>query len=404
MNTTKLRNSQREQVLLVLATATFLIFFQAFMIAPLIPEFAETFGVSVEYVGLVVPAYLIPYGFATLVYGPLSDNVGRRPLILGSMVAFILLTGVTAAVDTVLSLIAIRLLTGIGASAVVPIAITLIGDLYEYGTRGRALGWIFGGMQAGIAFGSTSGAVLEPFIGWRGLFLGVSVLGVGIMGALLFYRSALGGHAGDGPSMTATDALRGFVGLLRSKRGFSVYLYVFLNALFHSGVYTWLGYYFTQQYGLGEIGIGIAIVGYGVPGIVLGPKIGELADRYGRRWIIPLGLVIGGISVVGLVLDVPLLVAAGLVTTLSIGYDMTQPLFAGIVTDLTDKTGLAMGLNVFALFVGFGLGSLVFSGALQFGLNTALVLFGVAAVIAALVAVPLFRGETLAATEPSTSG
>ena len=399
-----MRGDRREQLLLVLAASTFIIFFQAFMIAPLIPRFAEVFGTSPEYIGLMVPAYLIPYGVATLVYGPLSDNWGRKLLILGSMIAFIVLTGATAAVNSANSMILIRLLTGIGASAVVPIGITLIGDLYEYENRGRPLGWIFAGMEAGIAFGSTAGAVLEPFIGWRTLFLGVSVFSIGILGALVPYRSLLGGHTEDTDPMTAADALNGFLGLLRTERGLRVYVYVFLNAVFHSGVYTWLGYYFTRRYGLGEFGIGLAIVGYGLPGIWLGPRIGKLADRYGRRWIIPAGLLVGAISVLGLSLEVSVLVAALLVTALSVGFDMTQPLFAGIVTDLTEKTGLAMGLNVFALFVGFGIGSLVFSGALQFGLGTALVSFGATAVIGALIAVRLFRSEVHAAGEPSTSG
>ena len=400
----RLRGDHREQLLWVLAAATFIIFFQAFMIAPLIPRFAEVFETSAEYIGLMVPAYLIPYGIAILVYGPLSDNWGRKPLILGSMIAFILLTGVTAAVNTANSMMLIRLLTGIGASAVVPIAITLIGDLYEYENRGRPLGWIFAGMEAGIAFGSTSGAVLEPIIGWRNLFLGVSVVGIVILAAFLPYRSLLSGHTEDTQPMTASDALNGFLSLLRNERGLPVYVYVFLNALFHSGVYTWLGYYFSQRYGLGSFWIGLAIVGYGVPGIWLGPKVGKLADRYGRRWIIPVGLLVGGLSVLGLAPEIPILVAVLLVTTLSVGFDMTQPLFAGIVTDLTEKTGLAMGLNVFALFVGFGIGSLVFSGALQLGLGIALLLFGGAAVVGALAAVPLFRTETRAASESPTSG
>lgn len=165
-----------------------------------------------------------------------------------------------------------------------------------------------------------------------------------------------------------------------------------------------LGYYFTQRYGLDAFGIGLAIVGYGLPGIWLGPKIGKFADQYGRRGIIPAGLAVGGFSVLGLALELPVLVAALLVTTLSVGFDMTQPLFAGIVTNLTEKTGLAMGLNVFALFVGFGIGSLVFSGVLQFGLGVALIFFGGAALIGALAAVPLFRTETRAASEPPISG
>ncbi len=70
----------RERLLRLLAVATFLIFFQAFMIAPLLPRLAELFDVSVEKMGLIVPAYLIPCGVATLVYGPLSDRFVRAKL------------------------------------------------------------------------------------------------------------------------------------------------------------------------------------------------------------------------------------------------------------------------------------------------------------------------------------
>ena len=74
---------------------------------------------------------------------------------------------------------------------------------------------------------------------------------------------------------------------------------------------------------------------------------------------------------------------------------MTQPLFAGIVTSLNPtRAGQAMGLNVFMLFTGFGLGSLLFGKALSWGFNTTLTIFGVLQVLIAAVALGLFRGET----------
>lgn len=143
------------------------------------------------------------------------------------------------------------------------------------------------------------------------------------------------------------------------------------------------------------MGIGLALLGYGVPGFVLGPVIGRLADRWGRRWLIPLGLVIAALSAALLIARLPVLAAGLAVTLLSLGYDMTQPLFAGIVTQVGGKRpGQAMGLNVFTLFVGFGLGSLLFGSALRLGFGTALALFAAVQTVAGAGATFLLRAES----------
>src|SRR3546814_12134944 len=59
------------------------------MVAPLIPVLAEIFDVTPRFMGFIEPAYLIPYGAMVLVWGPLSDRVGRRQVILGSMSGFL---------------------------------------------------------------------------------------------------------------------------------------------------------------------------------------------------------------------------------------------------------------------------------------------------------------------------
>jgi len=88
--------ARREQLLRILSAATFLIFFQAYMVAPLIPRLSAVFGVSGRTIGLIVPAYMVPYGVSTLFYGLLSDRLGRRPILLASFLAFMVLTALTA--------------------------------------------------------------------------------------------------------------------------------------------------------------------------------------------------------------------------------------------------------------------------------------------------------------------
>lgn len=186
--------TERDRLLRVLAAATFLVFFQAFMIAPLIPRLAELFSTSTDAIGVSIPAYLLPYGAATLVWGPVSDRVGRGRVILGSLIAFTVLTAATAAVDGASAFVTARFVTAVGASGVVPISLALVGDLFEPRRRGHALGWLFGAMAGGTAFGSSAGALLEPVIGWRGLFLLVAGLAVPILLLLARRRPFLEGQ------------------------------------------------------------------------------------------------------------------------------------------------------------------------------------------------------------------
>jgi predicted MFS family arabinose efflux permease len=396
-------NIEREHFLWVLSLATFLIFFQAYMVAPLVPRLSFVFGVPAASIALMVPAYMIPYGVSTLFYGLISDRLGRRPIMFASLLAFVILTALTATAWSAEAMIWWRLLTGIGASGVVPLALALVGDLYPYEKRGRPLGWLFGAMAGGMAFGSTVGVRIEPLIGWRALFICVAILGAAVVALLLPYRSILA-FAIPKEKLRLADVFQGYLHLITRARGARTYGYVLLNAIFHSGVYTWLGLYFARGYHLGEIGIGLALLGYGVPGWLLGPVIGRAADRWGRRWLVPAGLAVAASSVACLIVRPPLLGAGLAVMALSLGYDMTQPLLAGIVTSLDPKRGgQAMGLNVFMLFTGFGLGSYLFGLMLPWGFRSAFGVFCMVQFIAAIAALALLRDETAARSKESPS-
>ncbi|TAM83371.1 MAG: MFS transporter [Acidobacteria bacterium] len=389
---TKAQN-QRERLLWLLSGATFLIFFQGYMVAPLIPRLSALFGVSPRAMGLVVPAYMIPYGVATLFYGLLSDRLGRWPVMFASLVAFVVFTAATATAHSASQLIGWRLLTGLGASGVIPLGLALMGDLFPYEQRGRPLGWLFGAMAGGAAFGASAGVILGAFIGWRLLFIDVAG-GAACVLALLFPYRSLFPRPSAGPALSLSEVFASYCSLVATGRGLRTYGYVFWNGIFHGGVFAWLGLYLVRRYGLGEAGIGLALLGYGIPGFLLGPTIGRAADRWGRRWLLPAGFGIAAASAAVFSLRIPLIMVPLTAATLSLGYDMTQPLLAGIVTDLDRKrVGQAMGLNVFALFIGFGLGSLVFGEALRLGFVMALAMFGAVQLAAALAAILAFRLE-----------
>ena len=386
----------REPLLLVLSAAAFLVFFQSYLVAPLVPALAVEFHAPLSRIGLLVPAYMLPYGISTLFYGPLSDRLGRKPIILALLAMMVITIAGVATAHTATQLLLWRVLGGLASGGVIPIGLALLGDLFPYNERGRAIGWMFGAMAGGMAFGSTLGALLNPVIGWRAEFLITALLAVVTLGFGFRFRAGMQ-DAFDRPPLQVAEVARGYLHLFSNPRAARGYSFIFLNGLFHSGIFSWLGLYFSRRYHLGDTGIGLALLGYGLPGMVLGPVIGKLADRIGRKRLIPAGILLAALCSAAMIPRSPLLWAALMITLLSLGYDMSHPLLAGIITSVSPaRRGLAMGMNAFVLFTGFGLGTLAFSFLLKYGFGVALLVFTVVQASIGLAGIPLFRAEDAA--------
>ena len=390
---TTLAAHERETVLRIMSASAFLIFFQSYLVAPLIPSLAVELHASQAALGWLVPSYMLSYGVSTLFYGPLSDRIGRKPVLLTLIGFMALTTAGTATSQSIGQLLAWRAIAGVAAGGIIPIGLALMGDLFPYSQRGHAIGWIFGAIAGGMAFGSTLGALLNPVLGWRMEFLLIAAVAVVTFRMAWVHRAMLGTTTRDHP-LTFAHAFRGYAALLRNPRGLRTYAFIMINGMFHSGIFTWLGLYFSKRYGLGDRGIGLALLGYGIPGMLLSPAIGRVADRVGRRVLIPMGLMIASLAAGIMAPQVPLWVACVATTLLSLGYDMSHPLLAGIVTNLDPvRRGQAMGLNAFVLFMGFGFGALLFQWALYTGFASALMLFAGTLFLVGLVAIRLFRDE-----------
>lgn len=388
--------TDRGPLLCVLSAAAFLVFFQSYLVAPLVPALAVEFHASISRMGLLVPAYMLPYGISTLFYGPLSDRLGRRPVILTLLAMMVVTIAGVATAHTATELLLWRVLGGVASGGIIPIGLALLGDLFPYNERGRAIGWMFGAIAGGMAFGSTLGALLNPLIGWRAEFLITALLAAMTLGFGVYFRAGMQGVPAPEP-LRLRELARGYLQLFSNARAAKGYSFIFLNGLFHSGLFSWLGFYFAQRYHLGDVGIGLALLGYGLPGMILGPVIGRLADRIGRKRLIPAGILLAALCSAALIPKSPLLWAALMTTVLSLGYDMSHPLLAGIITSVNPaRRGLAMGMNAFVLFTGFGLGTLVFSLLLRHGFDVALLVFTVVQGCLGLAGISLFRSEDAA--------
>lgn len=251
----------------------------------------------------------------------------------------------------------------------------------------------------GTAFGSTCGALFNLSLGWRGELWCLACANALVLGIVFYWRHLLPeAPSADGRPDWSWAGLGGIFAaygeLLVMPRARRTYLYVFCNGLFHYGIYAWLSTYLTERYRLDDRGIGWALLGYGVMGMLFGPAIGRFADRYGRARLIPAAFGLAAVCAAVLALPVPLYVAAVAITLLSFGYDLAYSPLVGIVTALApERRGLAFGINTLMLFCGFGAGTVVFAQVMVLGLAAALSCFAVFQLALAIAALRLFEHE-----------
>jgi hypothetical protein len=205
-------------------------------------------------------------------------------------------------------------------------------------------------------------------------------------------RHVLGARPASQPRRVRAVA-RGYLQLLDAARARRTYAFVLVDAVLHSGIYTWLGVYFDRRYGLGEVGIGLALLGYGLPGFALGPRSGASPTGGDGPASSPSGLPWPARRPPSWRRNSPSASPPSPSPCCPLATTSPKPLLAGIVTDLSTNRGQAMGLNVCVLFTGFGLGSLLFQSLLTVGFGAALMLFAATAAVASLLAVPAFAGE-----------
>jgi predicted MFS family arabinose efflux permease len=377
----------------VMGAIAFLIFYSNYMVAPLMPAFFREFAVGADGLRWLLPGFSLAYGFSTLVYGLLSDRVGRIPVLLILLPVASLTILLSSFATNIRELVALRILSGIGTGGIVTISLASVGDRFPYIVQGRAMGKIFGAVAAGMGMGSSFGPILNPIIGWRNEFR-VIAAGLALTAIFLWFCSRSSTAKNHNTFSPGRKTLLEYLNIFVSERGQRTILFIFFNGIFHGGIFSGLGLLIASRYHLDDIGIGIVLAGYGIPDLILGGMIGALGDKYGRRYVVPLGFLWAGLCALLIRLPVLPAIAALIVASLSIAFEATHPLMSSIATSLNSKhRGQITGLATFTKFCGMGIGALIFQNLLKNGFSRALFVFGSMQILIGIAASYAFRDE-----------
>lgn len=146
---------------------------------PIVPAMPAVLDTSPAVVQLTLSLYMILLGVGQIAFGPLSDRIGRRPVLLGGALAFAVSSFFLAVTTSATLFVLLRMVQAAGASAALVATFATVRDVYAERPEGAVIYSLFGSMLAFVpALGPIGGAIIAENFGWRSIFVALAALAV----------------------------------------------------------------------------------------------------------------------------------------------------------------------------------------------------------------------------------
>jgi DHA1 family florfenicol/chloramphenicol resistance protein-like MFS transporter len=143
---------------------------------PVVPSMPGILGTTPGVIQLTLTLYMIVLGVGQLLFGPLSDRIGRRPVLMCGALLFAGASFALAWTDTAWPFLALRLLQAIGASAMLVALFATVRDVYAERPESTVIYSLMNAMLAFVpALGPIAGALIASGFGWRGIFVALGL-------------------------------------------------------------------------------------------------------------------------------------------------------------------------------------------------------------------------------------
>src|SRR5882757_9343704 len=285
-------------VLNIIALATFAASLSARALDPVLPHVASDFNVSIAAAAGFASIFAFTFAIVQPVLGAAADLFGKARLVIVCLV-LLGLANILGALSSSFSLLfATRILAGIVAGGVFPIALGLTSDLVAPDKRQIAIGRTLAGGLTGNLLGASTSGIIGDFLGWRGVLavLGILVIAASIAAAIGFRGVA----PTRKPGKTDLSVVRqGYRTIFANPNAIVCYAAVFVEGCFVFGLFPFVAAFLFE---LGETSLsiaGIVIAGFAVGGLFYTTTVARLLPRLGVS-----GMMIAGATLVGLQLAV----------------------------------------------------------------------------------------------------
>jgi MFS transporter, YNFM family, putative membrane transport protein len=268
-----------------------------YCVQPLMPLFSRSFHVSATQASLSLSLTTALLAVSMLVAGAISETLGRKPMMLASLLLSAVLAVASSQLHDWRAFRAARALMGIALSGLPAVAMAYVGEEMHPRTLSLAMGLYVGGTGLGGMAGRLLVGVITDFWGWRAALLTMGLMGV--LCAAILWRCLPASRNFVRSPLSLKALTRTYAGHLRD----GVLPWLFAEAFILMGgfvtIYNYVGYrLMAAPFSLSQSEIGLIFVVY-LLGVATSACMGPLSSRFGRQRVLP---VMFGLMLLGMLL------------------------------------------------------------------------------------------------------
>ena len=275
---------------LALCLGSFMVFSNVYVTQPLLPEFQQVFGITTLQANWSLAIVTLMLGLSLLVYGPLSDALGRRPIMLATLSGVVITTLALSQITDYSTLVFLRAVQGFFLGGLPAIALAYMGDEFRQKAMALAVGIYISANTLGGISGRLFSGLIADWFDWRAAFISAALVSAVIL--LVFWRLLPPSQHFEKKPLQLGSLIKPLGQHLRNPRLLPVYLIGGLNFFIFINLYSYVTFLLAAPpWNLSSTLLGMLFVTY-LSGTLAASLSGRVALRFGQAWAMMLGVVI----------------------------------------------------------------------------------------------------------------
>ncbi|MCX7313985.1 MAG: MFS transporter [Alphaproteobacteria bacterium] len=342
---------------------------------PVIPMIAADLAIDVKTAALLSTAFAFPYALIQPVLGVTGDFFGRTKLMNACVLVMALASLVCVFATNFTLLVAMRIVAGLVAGGVFPVAMALLGDLVPINQRQVAIARLLGIALTANVLGASIAGVIGDLFGWRGVF---GILGTfSLVVAVLAFWALRNTTLAKPPPFSRAAVIANFRGVFADPRAKFCFGAVFFEAIFIHGLFPYVGVLLMS---IGETRASIAgllIACFAIGGILYSIGVPYLVRAIPQGQLMLIGGAIAGVGLALLAAHLSWQVQMAVYGSFGLGFYLLHSCIQVHVTDLSQTArGAAASLHSSSFYLGQAIGPVVYGFGFDHGGPEPTILFG----------------------------